>query len=157
MVPMTTYFVKMENFFKIENFPWERILMLAHWFLIQKKAQDVYFQMEKFFTPTKSFLPPFLLMHYHHEKENFDSIVRYSNCYRGGKKLFIFWQSWFSTFTRRKNQLNRLKTHHFVWKRNWVADFIFSNQNGRYPLKAPFHCSRAPFPNSHRHSWNDTF
>ena len=43
---------------KIENFPWERIFMLAHWFLIQKKAQDVYFEMKKFFTPTKSLLPP---------------------------------------------------------------------------------------------------
>ena len=30
--------------------------------------------------------------------------------------------------------MNCLKTHYFVWKRNWVADFIFWNQNGRYPL-----------------------
>ena len=81
---LKTFLTQFENFFKIENFPWERIFMLAHWFLIQKKAQDVYFEMKKFFTPTKSFLPPFLLMHYHHEKDNFNSIVRYPNCYRGG-------------------------------------------------------------------------
>ena len=51
--------IKFENFFKIENFPWKRIFMLAHWFLIQKKAQDAYFETKKFFTQTKSFLPPF--------------------------------------------------------------------------------------------------
>ena len=61
--------------------------MLTHSFLIQRKAQDVYFEMEKFFTPTKSFLPPFLLMHCHHKHENFDLIIRYSPYSRGGKKL----------------------------------------------------------------------
>ena len=97
MVHLNALLTNFENFFQIENFPWERIFMLAHSFLIQKKAQDVYFEMEKFFTPTKSFLPPFLLMHYHHKKENFDLLVKYSHYYRGGKKLlwgkklFIFW------------------------------------------------------------------
>ena len=30
-----------------------------HSCLIQRKAQDIYFEMEKFFTPTKVFYPPF--------------------------------------------------------------------------------------------------
>ena len=46
--PFETFLTQFENFFQIENFPWERIFMLAHWFLIQKKAQDVYFGVKMF-------------------------------------------------------------------------------------------------------------
>ena len=36
-----------------------RVLKIWQWFLVQKKAEYSYFEMEKFFTPLTSFLPPF--------------------------------------------------------------------------------------------------
>ena len=53
----------------------------------------------------------------------------------GVKNFSFFDRVDFQILPEEKTQVNRLKTHHFVWKRNWVADFIFWNQNGRYPLK----------------------
>ena len=102
MVHFDSLPVKFENFLENRTCPWERILMLTHSFLIQRKAQDVYFEMEKFFTPIKSFLPPFLLMHCHHKHENFNLIIRYSPYSRGGKKLFTFWQVDFQVLPEEK-------------------------------------------------------
>ena len=136
---LTTLLFTHENFFETQNLPWERIFMLTHWFFIQKKSLGVYFTIVKFFTPLFYWWITFIKMRI---STSFPDLhLNYSGGGRKllcGKKLFIFWQSWFLTFTRRKNQLHRLKTHHFEWKRNWAAYFIFSNQNGRYPLKEAF-------------------
>ena len=61
--------------------------MLTHSFLIQKKAEDVYFEMLNFLPQLKVFYPPFSLIHYHHKTENFGLVIRHSDYSRGGKKL----------------------------------------------------------------------
>ena len=91
----------------------------------------------------KVFYPLFTLMHYNHKNENFDLIIRYSPSSGGiqnfwrGKNFSFFDRVDFDIFTRRKNQLNRLKIYHFMFKRTWVEDLIFWNQNGSYPSKHP--------------------
>ena len=104
------------------------------------KSSSFIFLNEKVFTPTKSFLPPFWIIHDSRKFQNFYSMLQFSSYSEGGKKLvwgkklLIFYQNYFSIFFRRKNQVNPCKTNFRTPQWIWIANFNFWNQNGRYPL-----------------------
>ena len=57
---------------------------------MQIKAENSLFQNQKFFTPPKSFLPPFLLMYYHLKNEDFGLNIKYYLTLEGVKNFSFF-------------------------------------------------------------------
>ena len=103
--------------------------MLAHWFLIQEKTQDVYFEMKKFLPQLKVFYLPFLLMHYHHKKENFDLLAKYSHYYEGVKIFcgvtFHFLIQVIFNFYQKKKSIESLENSSFYVEKKLSSRFHF--------------------------------
>ena len=125
---------------KIQSFRKESILKLRSSFLIQNEGQDVEFQMKKFFTPSKSFLPPLASKMGPQLMPKFRIVTSMlmeiwgSKKLLWGKKLLLLEKYRYSCFSWRKNQVNCIKTRSCEWLKSWVIHFIFWNQNGRHPL-----------------------
>ena len=88
------------------------VFELWGWFLIQKKAGSWDNLTKKFFTPLKSFLPPFFASEFWRSDFWNDKILRFSILKKGGKKLlrgqktFIIKKYGVSSFAWIKNQID---------------------------------------------------
>ena len=87
-----------------------RVFKIWQWFLVQKKAEYSYFEMQKFFTPLTSFLPPFFYIEDSLKIEFEHANYQYSKQKRGVKNFCIFWSN-ISAFICTKNHCHILKTH----------------------------------------------
>ena len=132
--------MKIQFVIEIQSFRKASILILSSSFLIQRKGQNMAFQMKKFFTTSKSFLPPLGSKMGPQLMPNFRIVTQILPANWGGKKLLrgkklsLSEKYKYSSFTWRKNEVNRLKIRACGCLQNWVMHFIFWNQNGRHPL-----------------------
>ena len=83
--------------------------------MIQVKLEVVYFEMQKFFTPLESFLPPFchdeILEYWRSSKSSFE----HSNAKKGGKKLLHGVKNLFISKSE-MSSFSWIKNDAFIWK-----------------------------------------
>ena len=71
---------------------------------------------KSFLPQLKVFYPLFLLMHYHHKKENFDLIAKYSHYYRPSGKSKTKIEKMKSKIDNRKSRTENRKFLTKIWK-----------------------------------------
>ena len=98
--------VESHLYFRIVEFHlhlFSRVFKIWQWFLVQKKAEYSYFEMEKFFIPL-FYIGDSLKIEFEHAN------YQYSKQKRGVKNFCIFWSN-ISAFICTKNHCLILKTH----------------------------------------------
>ena len=85
-----------------------RVFKIWQWFLVQKKAEYSYFEMEKFFTPLTSFLPPLFYVE-NSLKIDFEHSKHLIFKPKKGGKKFLHLKVWIFSFLLHQESLPYLK------------------------------------------------